>query len=35
MVKRVKNPNARFIRKGQHEQINYHVVGSDDETFNL
>jgi hypothetical protein len=35
MVKRVKNPNARAITKGQHEQINYQIEGSDDETFNL
>lgn len=35
MQKRVKNPNARMVLKGQHEQINYQLIGIDDAEFNL
>jgi hypothetical protein len=35
LAKRVKNPGARIVPKGQHQQINYQLVGADDELFNL
>jgi hypothetical protein len=35
MMKTVKNPHARVVIKGQHEQVNYYLIGSDEETFNL
>lgn len=30
MAKRIKNPNARAVPKGQHEQTNYQVIGPDE-----
>jgi hypothetical protein len=35
MQKRVTNPSARVVSKGQHQQINYQVKGTDDTLFSL
>lgn len=35
MQKSVKNPHARVVTKGQHEQINYQLSGVDEAEFNL